>query len=78
MTNTEDSTTEHKSRAGAYVAYVLIALVLYVLSIGPAVWLNAKGYLPDEIGIVYFPLEYLYENTFLREPIEWYLELWNF
>jgi len=60
-----------------YFLYGAIALVLYVLSLGPAWRLNVHGYLSDEIGIIYMPIFYLAENaTFLQEPIVWYLELW--
>jgi len=77
MTTTDDSSTAHKSRAGTYVAYVLIALVLYVLSMGPAAWLNGEGYLSwDSLDIAYYPICCLPDVSFLREPIIWYLELW--
>ena len=77
MSDTDDSSTAHKSRGGSYVAYVLIALVTYFLSIGPAKWLILKGYLPHEVYVTaYFPIEYLMWNTFLYEPIWWYIGLW--
>ena len=77
MTTTEDSSTAHKSHSGAYVGYVLIALVVYALSIGPAWWLGMNGYISiGALDTIYFPIGYLTQNTFLREPIEWYLGLW--
>jgi len=69
MTTTDDSSTAHKSRTGAYIAYVLIALVLYVLSFGPAMWLGMNGYISiGALDTIYFPIGYLAQNTFLREP----------
>jgi len=75
MNNTDDS-SPLKSRGGVYVSYALMAVVLYFLSIGPAAWLNSKDYLSDQAGIIYYPIIYLHDNTFLKEPLEWYVELW--
>ena len=78
MTTTEDSSTAHKSHSGAYVGYVLIALVVYALSYGPAYWLLINGYLSEEVyNIIYFPIRYLRGNTFLGEPIIWYMKFWS-
>ena len=64
MTNTDEAPTL-KSRGGAYVLYGVIALVLYVLSVGPAHRLCEMGYLPHEVyGIIYMPLA-TYTRTLL-------------
>ena len=77
MTNTDDSSTAQKSRAGTYVAYGLVALVLYFLSIGPAWWLRSNSYLSVEVFVtVYTPIFYLQDNTFLDEPLRLYVNLW--
>ena len=68
---------------GSSVTTALLALpILYVLSIGPVIYAyNANG---NTLGprtdvaceIFYTPLVWLYENTPLRIPLDWYFELW--
>ena len=48
--------------------------VLYVLSVGPAAWLYKHGYLPEWVGIIYAPLEFLPE--IVRDFFVKYVELW--
>jgi hypothetical protein len=61
------------------IALGLCALpMFYVLSLGPAVWLADRGYLPTEpLQVVYAPLIWLHEHTPLSGPLDWYVELWE-
>ena len=78
MTNTDEAPTL-KSRGGAYVGYVLIALVLYVLSSGPALLLGENGYLSHEVfETIYYPIACIVEVfPFLHDPTDWYLSFWD-
>jgi hypothetical protein len=64
--------------AGCLVLVLLFAPPLYVLSLGPAIWLFKHGYISKETGIVYAPLGYLGNNFEpARKALNWYLELWG-
>ena len=39
--------------------WAVLTPVLYVLSIGPTWWLVRKGFIPDEVGLIYYPFHYL-------------------
>ncbi len=56
------------------VIFLIIALpVLYLLSIGPILWLFIHmTWSMDTYYAICFPLVWLHENSFLKEPIEWY------
>jgi hypothetical protein len=52
----------------AVLATVALLLVpLYALSVGPALWLVRSGVVDQKfeyvIGVVYWPLEFLYDNV---------------
>ena len=55
---------------------VFAAIAFYVLSIGPVARYVAPHF-KTRIEIVYSPLGWLYHNTALKGPLEWYLELWG-
>jgi hypothetical protein len=63
---------------GCLATALILALPAYVLSIGPALWLHERGYIPAEASIIYFPLGLLSDNC---KPIEdffqWYTRLWG-
>jgi hypothetical protein len=63
---------------GCLITAVVLALPLYVLSAGPAVWLFSHGYVGEWIGVFYLPIEYVHA-TFqpIRAPLDWYIELWR-
>jgi hypothetical protein len=75
------SAEKQKSRAAPLMACCLIVLmllpVLYVLSLGPAVWLVERQMLNLEIAQwFYFPLEFLSERSeFIRNSLTWYVGL---
>lgn len=77
---------EHESRrrpgaVAALCAGILCLLpALYVLSIGPFVWLVERGFIDDEsqLGIVYAPLGLLVEAMpALEELLESYIACWQ-
>jgi len=60
------------------VLFVLFLPMLYVLSIGPAVWLLANGHVSREpLRTLYAPLEWLGDAApSSRRPLQWYVRLW--
>ena len=70
------------SGTGTVVVAVVVLLALYVLSLGPMVWLNDNGYLSDESGsvfeMVYLPLDILYnEFAWVESILDAYMDLWR-
>ena len=70
-----------RSGCGRVVVVLLIIFllpVLYVLSSGPVLRLAEETGFPSEdtISIIYAPLVWLYDDTFLEEPLAWYVGLW--
>lgn len=57
---------------------LIISPILYVLSIGPALWMQSNGMIFEELGQLlfpfYFPVRFLHQHTPLQEPLEWYFE----
>jgi hypothetical protein len=72
-----------RRRAGGWLAVVGLHLLLaavYPLSIGPAVRFHGRTSNPTvqrTLETYYAPLVWLYENTPLRGPLDWYVELWR-
>jgi hypothetical protein len=61
---------------------VFLALPLgYVLSIGPVVYFQGKGWLPTPypppLARFYEPVEWLYDNTSMKGPLDFYLHWWS-
>jgi hypothetical protein len=77
--------TDHTNdqRPGSTVAVWLIVVltllpVLYVLSTGPAVWLQDNGYVSNSSLVIYWPLEMACRNCKpIRRTFEVYLSLWG-
>ena len=75
--------THAKSHAWLWTIAVIIALpLLYVLSIGPMIYLTKKGYLPESIAdkmeTFYQPLGWLADHTSLvGEPLDAYAGWWE-
>lgn len=57
-----------------WLMWAIFVPVLYVLSIGPAGWLARKGYFPEMLGGIYYPLRYLPYD--LLELVKRYIEWW--
>jgi len=52
--------------------------LLYVLSLGPALWLARRfPGLRSPCEVIYTPLQWLYDNTPLRAALDWYINLWQ-
>ena len=57
---------------------LMAAIVLYILSIGPAALLAKGSSRGDRAArIIYAPVIWLHENTFLAEPLEAYVAWWG-
>ena len=41
------------------IAWLVIAPVVYVLSLAPVCWLVERHYLPEQVYYLYYPLKYL-------------------
>ena len=69
---------EQKSSYGGFVWIALTVPLVYVLSIGPAAAVaKASGSNHIPIKQFYEPIIWLHDNTFLRKPLEAYLDLWG-
>ena len=68
---------------GTGLQTALIALpILYVLSIGPVVYVVERSGLEDHpvvaiVATIYYPLDLLYRKTPLRTPLNWYIDHWR-
>jgi hypothetical protein len=74
-------TDEKKSRGlGSYVLWAFVAVVVYVLSMGPmlrfVVSRRPTSATTNIFKWVYFPVGYAYNKTLLHKPIGLYLHLW--
>jgi len=70
---------EQKSSNGGFVWIALAAVPLvYVLSIGPVGMVAQRsGGNHTAIRKFYAPIGWLHDNTFMRKPLEAYLDLWG-
>lgn len=73
----EDQDRGQAGAAGWVAVLLLLSPLLYILSIGPAGWLQKEGYLPRSVRTVYAPVVWLHNHTPLEKPLEWYGELWG-
>ena len=78
-THDEEATQRHWWLSVSLVVLGLILVAaLYVLSIGPVAWLYQKNdWDNDYLETVYAPVIWLHRETALREPLEWYLDLFR-
>jgi hypothetical protein len=56
---------------------LLVAPVLYALSVGPAMLVVQKAGVGGEVILVYEPLIWLDKNTPLRGSLKAYIDLWR-
>ena len=54
-----------------------LMLPVYVLSLGPFIWLANRRWLPTEAGIIYAPLGLLAWCEPIKRLLNWYVELWQ-
>ena len=76
-----DSQPGHRQSAAVVaIAIVILLPILYVLSIGPAVMFMDMTGTEQELWpvftAVYYPVIWLYANTWLEEPLEAYIRFW--
>ncbi len=69
--------------AGVWAFWLGVAVLVYVLSVGPVVlvldkmrWLNRPA-TEAALNKVYAPLVWAHEHTPLRKPLDWYIALWD-
>jgi hypothetical protein len=61
-----------------WMAAVWIALMIYCLSIGPAVYVAERTHSDKKpLETVYWPLSWLHDNTPLQQPLKNYVNLWE-
>ena len=70
-----------ESRTTLYVIGLLVLMIAYPLSLGPATWLDKSGLvsrpLMDAILSVYYPIDLLYLNSSHSQKLfDWYLDFW--
>jgi hypothetical protein len=63
---------------GFYAGMILIVLVLYVLSVGPALWLtdNSPSVVQRTVYAIYTPLWMLQDTEVDNGLLYWYLSQW--
>jgi hypothetical protein len=71
-------TNEKKSRGvGVYVAWVFVAMMVYVLSSGPVMKWGSKQKRPYQaVRLAYAPLVWVYGRTPLWKPLGIYWHIW--
>jgi hypothetical protein len=77
-------TDRKKPTAGFWITLALVAVLLYVLSIGPVAWINfhtggsRTGWALDAFGAIYSPIIYLARHSeWARNAWEWYMPFWT-
>lgn len=65
--------------AAIILAVVLLLPVVYVLSVGPAVWMFEHDLIGEQPGrALYFPIEWaMSQSAAIDAAILWYLRLWG-
>jgi hypothetical protein len=75
-----------QSGGGAILAAIILLAVvllpaLYVASLGPAVWLIERGYIPEDSptpGVIYWPLQALANRSqTVHDGLMWHVELFR-
>lgn len=78
---------EEKKKPYSRLTWLVVGLVLlpvaYPLSVGPAVWLSGRGYLPminnrPMMDYIYQPVFYTagYGPPVISLPLNWYIDWW--
>ena len=62
---------------GWWVVWVLVAIVVYVLSIGPVFRFWPEP-VPRAMAVLYSPMEFAYKHSSVaKRAIDWYLRIWG-
>ena len=79
MSGGEERRTGQLGVVVAAVGAVVLVLVCYVLSVGPAAGYceHHRGRLCDGLEVFYAPVVWLHEATPLEGPLEWWVELFD-
>jgi hypothetical protein len=73
--------TDEKKPRGlwSYAVWAFVAVMVYVLSSGPAWRLQSNGFIlgtPKLNSTVYAPINWVYPNTMLHKPLGMYCHFW--
>ena len=66
-----------------WVTVMVVVLIVYVLSAGPALWIVSQDWSPDwalqVFNVLHFPVGYLDDHgpQPVRQAIDWYADLWK-
>lgn len=78
---TDTLSAARRSRPTHVVFALFLGLALYILSVGPADRLHARGAFgdwDDTIALAYTPLVFVYERVpLIRPPIDAWIALWH-
>ena len=74
----DDPKRQRSSLAVCLTVGIVLLPFAYVLSVGPAVWMLAHGYISDPaLQTIYAPLGFVVRNYRpMARAIEWYCGLW--
>lgn len=76
----DDGASRSTSHWPLALAAVPVVVALYVLSVAPVLCLAFHCGVEEQVipvaTIVYAPVFWLHEHTFMKEPLDWYLRLW--
>jgi hypothetical protein len=73
-----DEASGKNSGFSVFLLAFVAVLLLYVLSIGPVVKFASKnGINRNTLVTFYRPVIWLHDHTFLKKPLEAYVELWG-
>ena len=71
----DDRANRSESTWAFWLAAAPVVLVLYVLGIGPVAWITGPE-ITTVFGVLYAPVVWLHNHTFMQEPLDWYIHLW--
>ena len=73
------SEEKHSFNWRAFVLWPCVIVILYVLSAGPIFKLMNKDVIngTEKWVVIYEPVIWAYDNTFLHKPLGLYFHLWN-
>ena len=78
MDEKQENHNDKDNRSSLLIVGLLSLPFLYILSIAPVAWLyKTMAWSETSIRTFYMPVVWLHDNTFLKEPLEWYLKLFG-
>ena len=81
MSDTETNLSpDSKGSSGWLVLFLIVAPLLYVLSIGPVAALVSRannGLNAASLRKIYAPVIWLHDHTIMKKPLEAYVQLWG-